>query len=377
MLSELVFPADDPRQLHRLKRWLMATGASVLAIALFYAAHLLDLLARDAFVTAALATLAFIVLFYALLRSGFNLRFREPSLTRAQILAASLVVLYTLYQSQDGQGILALIYVMAFLFGVFRLRTGVLLGLTALVGAAYALIIALHWFEDASADPARFKRMLLSWVVLISVLAFCSILGGYVSKLRKDLAAGKANLEGALQRIERLVAQDELTGVNNRRSLIESLGREKSRADRFGTRFSVLMVDLDNFKAINDTHGHHVGDIVLQSLARAVAAGLRQTDVFGRYGGEEFLAILEQTGGQDAGLIARRMCAMLRELSFEEVAPGLRVTVSIGVAEYQRGESWQETVDRADRALYRAKARGRDCFEYEAAAQIPLPNPAN
>jgi diguanylate cyclase (GGDEF)-like protein len=377
MLNELVFPVDDPRQLHRLKRWLMAASASMLAIALFFAAYLLGLLGRDAFATAALATLAFIVLFYAAIRSGLNLRFRDASLTRPQILAASLVILYTLYHSRDGQAILALIYVMAFLFGVFRLRTGALLSLTALVGLAYALVIAVQWYPDAATDPIGFKRMVLNWVVLTSVLAFSSILGGYVSKLRKDLADSKVRLEEALRRIERLVSQDELTGVHNRRSLTEFLVRQKSRADRFGTRFSVLMLDLDNFKIINDTHGHHVGDSVLHRIAREAAGKLRQTDVFGRYGGEEFLAILEQIPAQNVAIIGERMCAMLRALSFDDLAPGLRVTVSIGGADYQAGESWQATVERADRALYRAKSRGRDCFDFESADSLPMLKPAH
>jgi diguanylate cyclase (GGDEF)-like protein len=363
MLISLLFPSGDPRQLHRMKRWMMATAASMLVVALFFAAYLLHLLNLRAFATAALLTVGFIVLFYAIFRSGLNLRFRDPSLTMPQILSSTLVILYALSQSKEGHGILALIYMMSFLFGVFRLSTRELLTLTALVAFSYALIIGVQWYPDARTDPGAFNRMALNWIVLTAVLAFFSVMGGYISKLRKDLAGSKVRLEEALQRIEHLVSTDELTGVHNRRSLVDFLDRQKSRADRFGSTFSVLMVDIDHFKRINDALGHHAGDTVLSTFARAAAGNLRQTDVFGRYGGEEFLAILEQTPVQNVTIVAERLCALARELNFDELASGLRITVSIGGTDYRRPEGWQTTVARADQALYRAKEAGRDRFE--------------
>ncbi|HKB81759.1 MAG TPA: GGDEF domain-containing protein [Burkholderiales bacterium] len=362
MLKSLLFPTSDPRQLHRMRRWMMAASASMMAVGLFFAAYLLGLLGREAFETAALLTGFFVVLFYALFRSGLNLRFRDASLTTPQIVAATLVILFAMSQSKDGQGILALIYVVAFLFGVFRLSTRNLLALTAFVAVCYGLVIGVQWYPGAGADPVGFKRMVLNWIVLTAVLAFCSILGGYVSKLRKYLTERRVLLEGALQRIEHMAARDELTELLNRRSLIEFLVRQKSRADRFGMVFSVPMLDIDNFKVINDTHGHHAGDVVLRTFARAAAAKLRQTDVFGRYGGEEFLAILEQTPTENLKVVAEGICTLARELNFDDLAPGLRITVSIGGTDYYKAEDWQATVERADQALYQAKESGRDRF---------------
>ena len=214
---------------------MMATGASMLVVVLFLAAYLLDLLDLEAFATAALLVVGFVVLFYAIFRSGLNLRFRDPSLTLPQIVASTLVILYAMSQSKEGHGILALIYMVSFLFGVFRLTTRELLTLTAFVALTYALIIGVQWFPEAHTDPGAFNRMVLNWIVLTSVLAFFSVMGGYISKLRKDLADSKRRLEEAIQRIEHLASTDELTGVHNRRSLIDFLEREKSRADRFGT----------------------------------------------------------------------------------------------------------------------------------------------
>lgn len=125
--------------------------------------------------------------FYAMFRSGLNLRFRDASLTVPQIVAANMVILYALFNSKDGKGILALIYGVSFLFGVFRLSTRELLALTAFVSVSYALIIGLNWYPEAGSVPVAFKRMMLNWFVLTAVLTFCSVLGGYVSKLRKNL----------------------------------------------------------------------------------------------------------------------------------------------------------------------------------------------
>ncbi len=362
MLKSLLFPAGDPRQLHRMKRWMMATGASMLVVVLFLAAHLLDLLDRDAFAIAAQLIVGFVIVFYATFRSGLNLRFRDPSLTVPQIVASNLVILYVLYQSKDGHGVLALICMLSFLFGVFRLSTRELLALTAFVSFSYALILMVQWYPEARTDPGAFNRQVLNWIVLTSVLGFFSVMGGYISKLRKALADSKTRLEDALERIEHMVSTDELTGVQNRRSLIDLLDRQRSRADRFGSAFSVLMVDIDNFKRINDTHGHHVGDVVLSAFARAAAVNLRPTDVFGRYGGEEFLALLDQTPAQNITIVGERICALARGLNFDDLAPGLRITVSIGGTDYRKPESWQTTVERADQALYRAKKEGRDRF---------------
>lgn len=361
-LKSFIFPIGDPRQSLRIQRWLMATGASTMAVVLFFAAYRLDLLDPEAFVTASLLTLGFVILFFAIFRSGLNLRFRDPSLTLPQIVASTLVILYVLSQSKEGHGILALIYMVSFLFGVFRLTTRQLLGLTAFVALSYALIIAVQWYPDVHADPVAFNRKVLSWIVLTSVLAFFSIMGGYISKLRKDLAGSNARLEEALRRIEQMAARDELTGVFNRRSLIDFIGRQKSRAERFGTGFSVLMVDLDHFKRINDTYGHQAGDAVLVAFAQSAVVNLRETDVFGRYGGEEFLAILDQTPAQNVPVVAERLCALARELKFDDLASGLRITVSIGGTDYRKSESWQKMVERADQALYRAKQGGRNRF---------------
>ena len=365
MLTNLIFPTRDSQQSHRMRRWVMASSASAMVVVLFLAAYLLGLLALPAFLTASSLVLGCVMLFYAVFRSGLNLRFRDPSLTLAQILASTLVILYVLSQSEEGHGILSLIYMVSFLFGVFRLSTRELLGITAFVALSYGLIIGVQWHVDMVAAPHAFNRKVLNWIVLTSVLTFFSVMGGYISKLRKEVAESKTKLEKALLRIEYMAARDELTDLVNRRSLVDFLKQQKSRADRFGSAFTTLMVDIDFFKRVNDTHGHQAGDVVLQGFAKAASASLRATDVLGRYGGEEFMAILDQTPLDRSAIVAQRLCSLARKLNFDELATGLRISISIGAAEYRRPEEWQATVERADQALYRAKRGGRDRFELD------------
>ena len=365
MLTTLIFPTRDSRQSHRMRRWIMASGASGMVVVLFFAAYLLGLLGLRHFLTAASLVLSFVILFYVIFRSNLNLRFRDPSLTLAQILASTLVILYVLSQSEEGHGILSLIYMVSFLFGVFRLSTRELLGVTAFVALSYGLIIAVQWHADIAAAPHAFNRKVLNWIVLTSVLTFFSIMGGYISKLRKTVADSKAELEKALLRIEYMAARDELTDLVNRRSLVDSLKQQKSRGDRFGTRFTTLMLDIDFFKRVNDTFGHQAGDVVLKNFAKAASTSLRAEDVLGRYGGEEFMAILDHTPLDRSAIVAERLCSLARNLNFDELAKGLRISISIGAAEYRRPEEWQTTVERADQALYRAKRGGRDRFELD------------
>ena len=336
-----------------------------MAVSLFFTAHILGGLPLHAFINAALLTFFFIVVFFVVFRSGLNKHFQDASLTKPQILASALVVLYVLFESPDSHGTVALIFLVAFMFGVFRLNTRELLALSTIVALAYALVIAKQ--AQIGMDSTELNRRLLNWIVLTTVLVFFSVMGGYISGLRKKAQESKVQLEQAVLRIERLATRDELTGVSNRRSLVDALKIQQGRSGRYGTTFSVLMLDIDHFKRVNDTHGHRAGDLVLRDLAHAALRCVRSVDNFGRYGGEEFLVILDQTPLQGAIVVAQRLCECARELRFNDWAPDLRISISIGVTEYSKPEDWQVTIARADRALYRAKNDGRDRFEEESA----------
>lgn len=180
--------------------------------------------------------------------------------------------------------------------------------------------------------------------------------------------SGRKNTEIALRKSEeryRLISQlDGLTQLFNSRHLHEQLAREFERFIRYKRPLSLLMMDADYFKRINDTYGHVHGDFVLQELARIMRQTLRNTDMGFRYGGEEFAALLPETKLDTALMLAERLRTSVETLSFDlGGADAVRCTVSIGVAEMTEGESAQLLLQRADRALYQAKALGRNRVE--------------
>jgi diguanylate cyclase (GGDEF)-like protein len=167
--------------------------------------------------------------------------------------------------------------------------------------------------------------------------------------------------------VERQALVDGLTGLANRRAASNSLHAEAARAQRLETSLSVVLADLDRFKQVNDVHGHAVGDAVLRVFAEVLRETLRESDVAGRWGGEEFLLLLPGADEEGAAQLAERVRTALTARTIPG-APGLRVTASFGVAEYAGETNTEQLVAAADAALYRAKRAGRDRVERAAPA---------
>lgn len=179
---------------------------------------------------------------------------------------------------------------------------------------------------------------------------------------QKELRRRNTELEDLLQRVEVMAMTDALTGLFNRRRFVDVLKREWATSKRYKNPISVLMVDIDHFKRVNDTHGHSTGDQVLKEVANVISASLRQVDVAARYGGEEFAILLPHTRLDDAAIVAGRIHEKVRsrEVALEDISLG--VTVSVGAAsnEDDGAQTEDELMARADAALYRAKQSGRD-----------------
>jgi len=178
------------------------------------------------------------------------------------------------------------------------------------------------------------------------------------------LEAKNEALEQANRRIEELSRSDALTGVHNRRHLDETLAREVERARRQGSPLAVAILDLDHFKAVNDCHGHAAGDAVLAATGRTLSAQARPYDTVARYGGEEFVLVLPGAGAGDAVRYAERLRAAVEQMTVPDHA-GLRVTASFGAAVLCGDDGAAELLRRADAALYRAKAGGRNRVELD------------
>jgi diguanylate cyclase (GGDEF)-like protein len=164
--------------------------------------------------------------------------------------------------------------------------------------------------------------------------------------------------------LTRLATTDSLTGIANRRSFFAHAQREVERARRYGPPLGVFVLDLDFFKRVNDTYGHAIGDVVLQSVARHAASLLRVTDIIARTGGEEFGALMPETPAEEIGGVAERVRQSIAELAIETPAGRLSVTASIGFSSLLDGEDRIDpAMARADAALYRAKQGGRNRVE--------------
>jgi diguanylate cyclase (GGDEF)-like protein len=158
----------------------------------------------------------------------------------------------------------------------------------------------------------------------------------------------------------RLASIDSLTGLLNRKAVLERADSEISRSERTGAPLSCLLMDLDGFKEVNDTHGHQTGDTALRRLAQVLGEQVRRHDVVSRYGGEEFLVLLPETSAGAGLVVAEKIRRAVSIEPFPGEGASLSMTISIGLAVKRRGESLDSFISRADTALYRAKAEGRN-----------------
>ena len=197
---------------------------------------------------------------------------------------------------------------------------------------------------DAHSDP-RWLYSLAAAAFLAACVAMCEM-WFLVTELQGELA-------------ER-ARTDPLTGALNRRSMEEIALRETARSQRYGNALSMIMVDIDNFKHLNDTRGHAAGDCALQLLVRRLHCLLRQQDSLARMGGEEFAILLPDTTGEAALITAERVRHMVEELEVPFETGPVRMTVCAGVAQLDLARGWEEMMRRADAAMYEAKRRGRN-----------------
>lgn len=204
------------------------------------------------------------------------------------------------------------------------------------------------------ADVARVVQTILKSQAELSTAA---------SKSQRELTETRRRLErisAELQRFETLAMSDPLTGVSNRRGLYDALARDVAAAVRMKVPLSLAIMDIDHFKRINDEHGHQAGDRALTHFARVIKSGIRAMDSLCRYGGEEFVLMLPNTGAQGAHFVIDRLRVKMENTPLS--SDDLRITVrfSAGVAELQPDETGEAMLQRADMALLRAKQSGRN-----------------
>lgn len=358
VLATLVLSDDGPRRA-RIRNSLLGAVVYLIGSALKLVESGLGLVDRDQAVALVAGMLATAALFYLALRTHWCERAVDPSLTVQQIVAG-LTWSAVSYAISGSQRQISLLVMQAlFIFGIFNLKGPQVRWMWIYAVALMALTMGVMSQVRPQAYPWRIE--LIHFVLATTLMGIVGTLADRLGRMRATLKNQKRELETALERIHELATRDELTGLYNRRQMIELMDMHVKRARRTGQRFCVAVLDLDFFKRVNDTFGHSVGDEVLRGFAQQALTIVRETDVIARWGGEEFLIVLPETRAEHASMSLQRLKERLAACSVSAVIPELRASFSAGVAEYRDDETIGDTIERADRALYRAKDDGRNC----------------
>ncbi|HEX7043722.1 MAG TPA: GGDEF domain-containing protein [Burkholderiales bacterium] len=237
----------------------------------------------------------------------------------------------------------------------------------AVVGVAFVVELAIMAGLQKFGTPTDPGAALLNAALLAILLA--APVYWLVQRPLRSQYAKRREAERFGADMTQLALTDTLTRIPNRRGITAALLDAMAQADRYNTPLSVAMGDIDHFKRINDTHGHEAGDKVLAQLAAIMSESLRMPDKVGRYGGEEFLIVFPHTTLAQARKIAERIRAAVADAAFDLNGKRAQVTLSIGVTQFQRGEDLEQLLVRVDKALYQAKAGGRNLVAAEKASR--------
>ncbi len=362
-LPQRVLDALITRDPHQRLRLAMTGLAALLMLCCIAAMHLV----AAAGLTAArpvhwwtLACATGLAAVYALIRSGYSSRWHDPALTLLQIVYAIACNATAYVIAGPARGIALPILAVNLMFGIFgltpRQMVGVLVYGLAVFGLASAVV---QWWYPPGGQPAALAGAYM--VMIVVVLLSSTFLNMRMHATREKLRRQKAELAHAVEQVRELATRDELTGLPNRRYMLEMMRLEGLRVRRSGHPVLMAQLDLDHFKAVNDTHGHAGGDLALQAFARTVLASVRATDILARWGGEEFVLLMAGTTPEDGARLLERVRAAVAASPVALPAGGtVRLTVSVGAARLHAGETPVALLQRADAALYEAKRQGRN-----------------
>lgn len=365
---QLLIFGKDNKQSVRIERLLLASSTYLFGMFIVNYCQLTGLFPDSPYWSVLGGALVLNFIFYVLIRSDWNLRCQDPSLTLPQMLVASLVNTYLVFNAAEARGAFLIGYLLILVFGIFKLRRRQFLQIGAIVVLTYGVIILIEFIVNK--PGFKLSLEILQWLLLVFVYPWFAWVGGYIVDLRRREREANEHLQRALsdksaamQLVQKQAACDDLTGLYNRRYMHERMRHEKSVADSTGLPFCVLLIDIDYFKQINDNVGHFMGDKVLVRSVSAIKDVLRSSDVFSRWGGEEFLILMPSIGLPAVKDITSRIHRCVESIDFSDLGFYARVTVSIGVAERRSDESLEDLLNGADKALYGAKENGRNRSE--------------
>lgn len=352
---------DEQRQALRLRRALIGMIGGLAFVVLAWTARefgLVDVPATGFWLLYGPWLLGYAAL-VALIYSGRNQRFKDPSCTEAQILWGVLGTLMFYPLAPQLAGLCHVALLVIGLFGAFRLSNARYAAMNVLIAVGASAAFAFNHFAwpgigDTVAASIGFAAFLLAMAVV-------TVVGLELNGYRRVLVQRNDQLTLAFDRLREMAIRDELTGIHNRRFVMDVLQQQKAQHERrLEQVFSVCFVDLDHFKRVNDVFGHGKGDLVLKRFAEIAQKAVREEDYVGRFGGEEFVLVLVGTPKDNAVLVAERIRKQMTGLSISDELPDFRISASFGISEHQRGEAVETTLARADAALYEAKRAGRN-----------------
>lgn len=355
-------PADSDeleRQAYRMRMAELVVGCALLQSAVLIAFARVGTVAGWIAMAFAAVSVGSSLIFLAIFKLGLNLRFQDKEFAVSQCLVAMLIQFGFILVAPKLATLFLLVLLVIFAFGLvqfslFQFAAG---WLTYSVVSGVALWLVRDQFGYPGVSDAE---VVLVWLFFSVTLGFFLFSRAQNSRLRADLFVANKQFLHSLAKIEALGRHDPLTGVLNRRTLMETLEAELLRAHRTGHPFCFAIIDIDHFRAVNDKFGSRVGDVVLKTMADTAMKLLRAMDCFGRIGGEEF-GILFPATWLDQGVIAMgRLSKKVDECDWAHIAPGLIVTFSAGITTNAVNDTAEILIKRADDALSQAKREGRN-----------------
>jgi diguanylate cyclase len=351
----------DRRQRFRLAQAWFACILLFCCMLALHLANLFDLIDPAPLWRWSAASLAGMLAVIGIIRSGANLKLRDPAMTMPQMLYAILCAAWAYSFARDAHSMVGLILAVILMFGMFGLTIRQIMWVGTYVLALFGIVMVL----SVQHDPAHYSAggEIGYFTMLCIMVAGVGLLTVRLHGMRDRLRRQKLELEAALAHIQRLATHDELTGLVNRRHMQELLENERLRSERTTQDWCIALLDLDHFKAVNDAHGHAIGDEVLRALSRHAHALIRKTDVLARWGGEEFVMLLPNTPLAMAATSLDRLREHFasQPLIVRDIL--LPLSFSAGLTEHHRGETFAQTLERADKLCYQAKTLGRNRIE--------------
>lgn len=220
--------------------------------------------------------------------------------------------------------------------------------------------IDIEQYEKIITDPRFTDNILLQEFTQLHQQ--CKLQATRIERLTAENEQMKTQLVNMVRSLDLASRVDGMTGLSNRRDIMEKIDREATRSLRHQNTFTILLINVDNFKKVNEIHGYNSGDDVLVEVARVLRGCVRNEDICGRWGGEEFLMLLPETGAEASLAVANKVLESISMTEFKANKPGIRITVSIGICEHNPAKSAQECISGANQALAQAKQGGKNRY---------------